>query len=125
MIVKIKGIDRVVLVTDSLDIAATDLTSGKFKGGSAFIVEDGVCKLPDRTAFAGSIATADRLIRVMRDECRFDIIDAVRMMTATPAALLALNKGSLRAGMDADIIVFDENINVSRTISGGETVYEA
>ncbi|MBQ2256340.1 MAG: N-acetylglucosamine-6-phosphate deacetylase [Clostridia bacterium] len=119
MIVKIKGMDKVALVTDSLDIAATDLREGQFKGGSAFIVEDGVCKLPDRTAFAGSIATADRLVRVMRDECGFDIIDAVRMMTATPAALLALHKGSLRAGMDADIIVFDESINVSDVFVGG------
>ena len=119
MIVKIKGMDRVVLVTDSLDIAATDLTSGKFKGGSAFIVEDGVCKLPDRTAFAGSIATADRLIRVMRDECGFDLVDAIRMMSATPASLLGVNKGSIKEGMDADIIVFDEGINVSDVFVGG------
>ena len=119
MIVKIKGVDKVALVTDSLDIAATDLREGQFKGGSAFIVEDGVCKLPDRTAFAGSIATADRLVRVMRDECGFDIIDAVRMMSATPAALLGLNKGSIKVGMDADIIVFDESINVSDVFVGG------
>ena len=119
MIVKIKGMDRVVLVTDSLDIAATDLTSGKFKGGSAFIVEDGVCKLPDRTAFAGSIATADRLIRVMRDECGFELVDAIRMMSATPASLLGVNKGSIKEGMDADIIIFDEGINVSDVFVGG------
>lgn len=119
MIVKIKGMDRVVLVTDSLDIAATDRTSGKFKGGSDFIVEDGVCKLPDRTAFAGSIATADRLIRVMRDECGFDLVDAVRMMSITPASLLGLSKGSIKEGMDADIIVFDEGINVSDVFVGG------
>ena len=119
MIVKIKGIDRVVLVTDSLDIAATDQTSGKFKGGSAFVVEDGVCKLPDRTAFAGSIATADRLIRVMRDECGFELVDAIRMMSATPASLFGVNKGSIKEGMDADIIIFDEGINVSDVFVGG------
>ena len=119
MIVKIKGMDKVALVTDSLDIAATDMVSGQFKGGSAFIVEDGVCKLPDRTAFAGSIATADRLVRVVRDECGFDLVDAVRMMTATPAALLGLPKGSIKTGMDADIIVFDEGVNVTDVFVGG------
>ena len=122
MIVKIKGKDRVALVTDSLDIAATEAVSGQFKGGSAFIVEDGVCKLPDRTAFAGSIATADRLIRVMRDECGFDIVDAVYMMTAVPAALMGLHKGSIAVGADADIIVFDEEIKVSDVFVGGEKV---
>ena len=122
MIVKIKGKDRVALVTDSLDIAVTEAVSGQFKGGSAFIVEDGVCKLPDRTAFAGSIATADRLIRVMRDECGFDIVDAVYMMTAVPAALMGLHKGSIAVGADADIIVFDEEIKVSDVFVGGEKV---
>ena len=120
MIVKVKGMDRVALVTDSLDIAATDLTEGRFKGGSAFIVEDGVCKLPDRTAFAGSIATADRLIRVMRDQCGFDLVSAVYMMTGVPATLLGLQKGSIRQGADADIIVFDEQIKVSDVFVGGE-----
>ena len=122
MIVKIKGKDKVALVTDSLDIAATEQTSGQFKGGTAFIVEDGVCKLPDRTAFAGSIATADRLIRVMRDECGYDLTDAVYMMTRVPAALLGLNKGSITAGADADFIVFDEQIQVSDVFVGGRKV---
>ena len=122
MIVKIKGKDKVALVTDSLDIAATDLTEGQFKGGNAFIVEDGVCKLPDRTAFAGSIATADRLVRVMRDECGFDLVDAVYMMTAVPAKLLGLNKGSICADADADMIVFDEQITVSDAFVCGKKV---
>lgn len=119
LIVKIKGMDKVALVTDSLDIAATDQVSGQFKGGTAFIVEDGVCKLPDRSAFAGSIATADRLIRVMRDECGFDLVSAVRMMSEVPATLLGLPKGSIAEGLDADFIVFDEQIQVSDVFVGG------
>lgn len=119
MIIKIKGKDKVALVTDSLDIAATDLTGGQFKGGNAFIVEDGVCKLPDRTAFAGSVATADRLIRVVRDECGFDLVSAIYMMTKVPARLLGLNKGSITKGADADLIVFDEQITVSDVFVGG------
>ncbi len=120
LIVKIKGVDKVMLVTDSLDIAATDQVCGQFKGGTAFIVEDGVCKLPDRSAFAGSIATADRLVRVMRDECGFAMADAVRMITQVPAALLGLPKGSIAEGLDADLVVFDEQICVSDVFVGGE-----
>ena len=119
LIVKIKGVDKVVLVTDSLDITATDQVSGQFKGGTAFIVEDGVCKLPDRSAFAGSIATADRLIRVMRDECGFDLVCAVRMMSEVPATLLGLPKGNICQGLDADLVIFDEHICVSDVFVGG------
>lgn len=119
LIVKIKGADKVALVTDSLDIAATDQVCGKFKGGTAFIVEDGVCKLPDRSAFAGSIATADRLVHVMRDECGFSIAEAVHMITQVPAALLGLPKGSIKEGLDADLVVFDEQICVSDVFVGG------
>ena len=79
----------------------------------------GVYPYRDRSAFAGSIATADRLIRVMRDECGFGLVDAIRMMSATPASLLGVNKGSIKEGMDADIIIFDEGINVSDVFVGG------
>lgn len=120
MIVKIKGAEKVALVTDSLHIAGTDQTQGRFRGGNEFIVEDGVCKLCDRSAFAGSIATADMLLRVMRDECGFDLSTAVRMMSEVPANLLGLRKGSIKADFDADIIVFDEQINVSDVFVGGE-----
>ena len=119
LIVKIKGVDKVALVTDSLDIAATDQVCGQFKGGTAFIVEDGVCKLPDRSAFAGSIATADRLVRVVRDACGFSIAEAVHMITQVPATLLGLPKGSIKEGLDADLVVFDEQICVSDVFVGG------
>ena len=111
--------EKVALVTDSLDIAATDQVCGQFKGGTAFIVEDGVCKLPDRSAFAGSIATADRLVRVVRDACGFSIADAVHMITQVPATLLGLPKGSIKEGLDADLVVFDEQICVSDVFVGG------
>lgn len=118
MIIKIKGVDRVALITDSMDIAGTNITHG-FMGGTEFIVEDGVCKLCDRSAFAGSIATADRLLRVMRDECGFDLSTAVRMMTEIPANILNLKKGRIEEGYDADLIVFDENIHVTDVFVGG------
>jgi len=113
LILKIKGMDRVALCTDSLALAGTDVTEG-ITLNVPFIIEDGVCKLRDRSAFAGSIATADVLVRVMVKEVGVDIVDAVKMITKVPAKILGLNsKGKLAKGMDADIVVFDEDVIVS------------
>ncbi len=121
MIIKIKGADKVALITDSLEIAGTDITEGVMSG-TEFIVEDGVCKLKDRSAFAGSVATADCLIRTLVKECGVAIPTAVKMLTAVPAKILKINKGVLVCGKDADIIVFDENINIQGVFVDGEKV---
>jgi N-acetylglucosamine-6-phosphate deacetylase len=123
MIIKIKGTDKVALITDSLEIAGTDITEGVMSG-TEFIVEDGVCKLKDRSAFAGSVATADCLIRTLVNECGFEIPVAVKMLTEVPATILKLNKGVLAKGRDADIIVFDEKINVTHVFIAGQELYE-
>lgn len=121
MIVKIKGEDGVILCTDSLHIAGTDITSGEMSG-TAFIVEDGVCKLRNRSAFAGSIATGNRLIRVMTSECGYPVPVAVKMFTENPAALLGVKKGRIAKNYDADLIVFDEEINVENVFVDGKAV---
>lgn len=121
MIVKIKGTDKVALITDSLEIADTDIKEGVMSG-TEFIVEDGVCKLKDRSAFAGSVATADSLIRVMVNECGFDIATAVKMLTEVPAKILKLNKGRVATGCDADLIAFDDNVNIKKVFVGGNQV---
>ena len=118
MIVKIKGADKVALITDSLEIAGTDIKEGVMSG-TEFIVEDGVCKLKDRSAFAGSVATADVLVRTLVNSCGFAIPTAVKMLTEVPAKILGVNKGILAAGKDADIVVFDEGVCVSDVFVGG------
>ncbi|MBR2926798.1 MAG: amidohydrolase family protein [Clostridia bacterium] len=122
LILKIKGREHVALVTDSLNLAGVDATSGVSNGITDYIIEDGVCKLPDRSAFAGSIATADRLIRVMTQEVGVTLVDAIYMMSAVPARIMGLNKGILAKGYDADVIVFDDGINVSDVFVMGNKV---
>lgn len=119
MIIKIKGTDKVALITDSLEIAGTDIKEGVMSG-TEFIVEDGVCKLKDRSAFAGSVATADKLIQTLVKECGYEIPTAVKMLTEVPAEILKIRKGKLAKGYDADIIVFDEDINVSHVFINGK-----
>ena len=109
------------LITDSLEIAGTDIKEGVMSG-TEFIVEDGVCKLKDRSAFAGSVATADVLIRTLVNECGFSIPTAVKMLTEVPAEILGVNKGALAAGKDADIIVFDDEICVTDLFVGGTKI---
>lgn len=123
MIVKIKGTDKVALITDSLEIAGTDIRAGVM-GGTEYLVEDGVCKLKDRSAFAGSVATADLLVRTLVKDCGFSIPTAVKMLTETPGRILKLNKGVLAMGKDADLVVFDEEIQVSHVFAGGQLCWE-
>ena len=122
LIYKIKGADRIALVTDSLALAGTEQTHG-FMQDTEFIIEDGVCKLMDRSAFAGSIATADRLVRVAVKEAGIPLPDAVKMMTQTPARIMGLTqKGRLARGTDADLAVFDEDIQIKAVFAQGRLI---
>ncbi len=118
MIVKIKGIDRVAAVTDSLCVAGSPAKSGVMSGVE-YIVEDGVAKLSDRSAFAGSIATADVLLRTLVNDCGFTLSEASTMLSATPARLFGLNKGKLEAGLDADIVVLVNALNFREVYDNG------
>jgi N-acetylglucosamine-6-phosphate deacetylase len=128
LVYKIKGADRIALITDAMRGAGMppgESILGSRHNGLRVIVEDGVAKLPDRSAFAGSVATADRLVRNMIQLADVPLCDAVRMMTSTPAAIMGVadRKGVLTPGKDADIVLFDDQINVQLTMSGGRIIY--
>lgn len=126
IVYKSKGADKVALVTDALRGAGSNsgtMILGSLANGYEVIIEDGVAKLPDRSAFAGSIATTDRLVRNMINLAGATLEDAVKMVTFTPAKIANMpNKGLLRVGFDADISVFDENINIQAVFIGGNRV---
>ena len=129
LIYKIKGPDRIALITDAIRGASMpegDSIIGNLHMGLKVIIEDGVAKLPDRTSFAGSVATTDRLVRNMINMADVPLLEAVRMMSSTPARIMnvADKKGSLVKGKDADIVIFDKDINVQTTIIKGRVVYE-
>jgi len=123
LVYKAKGADRVCLTTDSMRCAGTDAREsvlGPLEDGLPVVIEDGVAKLPDRSAFAGSIATADRLLRTAL-EAGIPLREAVRMMTLTPARVMGLDReiGSIETGKRADLVVFDGEIRVARVMKGG------
>ncbi len=127
LICKVKGTDNVCLVTDSIRAAGMPegpSIIGSAENGMAIIIEDGVAKLPDRTAFAGSVATTDRLVRNMVHLAEVSLPEAVKMAAKVPARLFGLDGiGELKAGYDADILIFDEDINIEKTFVKGNCVY--
>lgn len=130
LIYKIKGAGRVCLCTDALRGSAADCQ--EFRIGSEAdgqIVEkyNGVGMLKGKGVLAGSITTCDQLVKNMVKYAGVPLYESVQMMSFTPAKVLGLGrtKGSLAPGKDADIVLFDKDINVSRTIIGGRTVFEA
>ena len=130
LIYKIKGTDHIALVTDAMRAAGMpegDSILGNKDTGLKVIVEDGVAKMPDRSSFAGSVATADRLIRTMVAKADIPLVEAVRMISKTPATIMGLadHTGSLVAGKDADIVIFDDQINIQTTMVNGKVVYDA
>ena len=111
LVYKIKGVERMCAITDALACAASD---NKEAFDPRVIIEDGVCKLADHSALAGSVATMDRLIRTMVQKADIPLADAVRMVSETPARIMNVydRKGSLQKGKDADIIVMDEDLKI-------------
>ncbi len=127
LIYKIKGADRICLVTDAVSPAGLAEVPDKLYSrtcGTDVIVEDAVAKLPDRSAFAGSVATADRLVRTMHQLADVPMREAVKMMSATPAKCIGVfdRKGSIAEGKDGDIVLFDDQVSVSAVIVRGERV---
>lgn len=121
MIYQIKGVERTALITDALACAAS-------KDDTAFdprvVLEDGVCKLADRSALAGSIATMDRLVRTCVQQAGIPMEDACRMISETPAKIMGVydRKGSLEKGKDADIIFFDKAQELTFVMQMGRIV---
>ncbi|MBO7068188.1 MAG: N-acetylglucosamine-6-phosphate deacetylase [Bacteroidaceae bacterium] len=112
MAYKVKGVERMALVTDALAPAAAGKDAKAYD--SRVYVEDGVCKLTGSGALAGSCATADRLIRTMVQQADVPLEDAVKMITDTPAHIMGIQgrKGTLSRGKDADIVVLDDKLKV-------------
>ena len=127
LICKVKGTDNVCLVTDSMRAAGMPegpSIIGSTENGMAIVIEDGVAKLPDRTAFAGSVATADRLVRNMVKLAELPLTEAVKMAATTPARIFGLaGIGELKAGYDADILIFNEDIEIKKAFVKGNCVY--
>ncbi len=117
---KIKGPDLMHATTDAMLSGAPE---GYFRSMDMdLLVEDEVCMLASRKAFAGSVATADRLVRTLYKDAHIPITDAVKMASLTPARQINEHThiGRLAEGFDADINVFDDDVNILMTMILGK-----
>ena len=124
LIYKIKTADKNILITDAMRAAGqNDVTEsylGSMTCGQKVIIEDGVAKLSDRSCFAGSIATADELIK-NTVYAGVSLIDAVKMMTLTPAKILKNDYiGRIGSGCWADFVLLDSELNVCNVFKRGK-----
>jgi len=128
LIYKVKGPEKIALITDAMRGAGMpegESILGHKDNGLRVIIEDDVAKLPDRSSFAGSVATADRLVRNMVKMADVPLLEAVKMMSRTPARIMGIQnkKGAILQGMDADLVLFDKDIQVSLTMVQGKIVH--
>ena len=126
LIYKIKGADRICLITDAMRASGlpdgTESVLGRLDDGIPVIVEDGVAKLFNRQSFAGSVATADRLIKTML-AANVGLVDISKMASATPAKVMGFDdRGSIETGKRADLVLTDPHLNIKKVIFKGEFV---
>lgn len=123
LIVKTKGVDKILLVTDAMRGAGMGPGSyklGSRKAGQTVYSDGTIARMPDGISFAGSVATADRLIRVMHKEAGVPLWQAVAMMTKNPARALGEREiGTLTVGKKADLVVFDDQIRIRQVYRDG------
>ena len=123
-LLKCKGWDRVVAVTDS--ILAAGLPDGRYKlGVNDVVVEDGDAKLADGGSRAGSTLTTGQALKNLVAFTGQPVEKVLPLLTENPADLLRMGqrKGRIRPGFDADLVVLGDDLTVLRTLVGGRTVY--
>ena len=127
LIYKCKGDSKMYLITDGLEFSASDIKENTVytqENGVNVIYEDRVMKLADRSALAGSAATLSDCVRNMYKCIGIPLYSAVKMATLTPATVCGYSntKGKIQKGYDADLIMFDDDINIKSVITNGNTI---
>ncbi len=129
LMIKNKTYDKIILVTDSM--SAAGFGNGLFYLGNPedhhqVLIKDGVGFMPDMSSFAGSVASGDQLIRTML-RIGVPVYEAIKMMTLNPAKLLKISDitGSIQIGKRADIIIFDDKVNIKKVYVDGVEKYSA
>src|SRR5450759_407772 len=119
------GPDRLCVISDATSGAGLPEGSPFTIGGMAYEVREGVGMLiGDDTTFAGSSTLLNQMVPVLTDAVGIPLVEAVRMVTLTPAKAIgrADQKGSLEPGKDADVAIFNPDFTAWKTMIGGRWV---
>ena len=120
--VRAKGVERIILITDAM--SGTGMSDGHYAlGGLSVTVSEGIARI-DNGALAGSTLTMERAVRNIMEAAHLPLFEALPMATSIPARSMGLRtKGSLAVGMDADLIILGDAVNVLLTMVAGEVIY--
>lgn len=121
------GADRLCVVSDATSGAGLPEGTRFRMGQMEYQVHDGAGMLLDHTAFAGSTTLAGQMIPILVKRVGIPIEEAVRMASLTPARVIGVSnrKGSLEAGKDADMTIFEEDLQVWRTMIAGRWAFSS
>lgn len=127
LIYKCKGADKMYVITDGLEFAATQMQEGEEfvqENGMAVVYTDGVMLLADRSCLAGSVATCDLLVRNLYKKLGLPLCDCVKMASLTPARVIGIDDhtGKIAAGCDADLLLFDDDVRISAVFVSGKRI---
>ncbi len=123
--IQAKGVEKVFLVTDAMPPAGTSMTSFRLYDKQIYVKERGLYDL-DGT-IAGSTLTMNRAVKVIQELVGIPLQKAIAMATINPAVAVGIDslKGSLQAGKDADMVICDPQLNVSKVLVRGRVAYDA
>ena len=113
ILLKTKGADRLVAITDS--IMAAGLPDGSYHlGVNQVVVEDGDAKLASDGTRAGSTLTQDAALRNLLSFTGRPLEEILPLLTENPARLIGVfdRKGSIAEGKDADLVLLDSENRV-------------
>ncbi|MDX1359710.1 MAG: amidohydrolase family protein, partial [Clostridia bacterium] len=121
-IFKIKGAERIILITDSLE--AKGLEDGEYIVGGLAMIKKGNELRIENGKLAGSIMPMNLCAKYMFDNTDADIMDIVSMTSVNAAKLLKIDKSvsRIKEGYTADLVVLDEDFNVLSTFCRGEKI---
>lgn len=130
LIYKIKGPDHICMITDATRYCGVDVPEGSFvpyRDGdckAGVYIENGVAVVQNRSCFAGSISHTNRLVRTAVNVAGINIVDAVKMVTLTPARINGFDStvGSIARGKKANLLVFDDDVNIKAMFLRGKQV---
>jgi N-acetylglucosamine-6-phosphate deacetylase len=118
------GPDRLCVISDATSGAGLPDGSRFRMGAMEYEVANGVAMLVDQTAFAGSVTLLNQMIPILTDVVGIPLVEAVRMASLTPARVIHADrtKGSLEAGKDADLVIYESDFQAWTVMVGGEWV---
>ena len=117
---KMKGADKLILITDSLEAAM--LPDGTYElGNQKVYVKDGQARLKSGN-LAGSTANLNQCVRNAYKHLDLPLYEVIGYATKNPADHLGLKDyGRIKEGCVADMILIDDEIDIKRVILNGET----